>query len=324
MFFIARAQPPMLPPWLGATSTIRILSRAIGTPVSLQILKAGGSEYNAALPPHFNNPGKSVHPLLNTAIKAARRAGKIIMRYASQLDRLTVESKGRNDFVSQVDREAEAEIIDVIRRAYPHHAVLAEETGRQGESDYLWIVDPLDGTTNYLHGYPQYAVSIGIYHQGKPYQAVVFDPLKNDLYTASRGAGAQLNDRRMRVSGVSHFDKALLATGFPFREMRHLEVFIDTFRAILPQVSGVRRAGSAALDLAHVACGKLDGFWEFGLSAWDIAAGSLLVQEAGGLVSDFCGRPLQLESGQVLVGTPRVHAELLAVIRPHIPPDWCR
>lgn len=265
-----------------------------------------------------------MHPLLNTAVKAARRAGKVIMRHASQIDRLKIETKGRNDFVSQVDREAEAEIIDVIRRAYPEHAILAEETGNQGHGDYLWIIDPLDGTTNYLHGYPQYAVSIGVYRDNKPQHAVVFDPLKNELYTASRGAGAQLNDRRMRVSGVSTLPNALLATGFPFRNMENLEVFINTFRAILPQVSGVRRAGSASLDLAQVACGQLDGFWEFGLSAWDMAAGCLLVEEAGGLVSDFCGGQAQLESGHVVVGTPHIHAALLTQLRPHLPPEWCR
>lgn len=271
---------------------------------------------------HFNNPGNSMHPMLNTAVKAARRAGKVIMRYASQLDRLTVESKGRNDFVSQVDRDAEADIIDVIRRAYPDHAILGEETGRQGKGEYLWIIDPLDGTTNYLHGYPQYAVSIGLYYQNKPYQAVVFDPLKNELYTASRGAGAQLNDRRMRVSGVSHMESALLATGFPFRSMDNLDVFINTFRTILPRVSGVRRAGSASLDLAHVACGRLDGFWEFGLSPWDMAAGCLLVQEAGGLVSDFGGSPAYLETGHVVVGTPKIFDEILRLIQPHVPTEW--
>jgi myo-inositol-1(or 4)-monophosphatase len=265
-----------------------------------------------------------MHPMLNTAIKAARRAGKVIMRYAGQLDRLTVESKGRNDFVSQVDHEAEAEIIDVLHRAYPDHAILAEETGRHGKGEYLWIIDPLDGTTNYLHGYPQYAVSIGLYHQNKPSQAVVFDPLKNELFTASRGAGAQLNDRRMRVSGLANLDKALLATGFPFRSMDHLEIFINTFRAILPQVSGVRRAGSASLDLAHVACGRLDGFWEFGLSQWDLAAGCLLVQEAGGLVGDFCGGQSYLETGNVVVGSPRIYEEILRLIRPHVPAEWCR
>jgi myo-inositol-1(or 4)-monophosphatase len=264
-----------------------------------------------------------MHPMLNTAVKAARRAGKVIMRYASQLDRLTIESKGRNDFVSQVDRDAEAEIIDVIRHAYPDHAILAEETGRHGQSEYLWIIDPLDGTTNYLHGYPQYAVSIGLYHQDKPFQAVVFDPLKNDLYTASRGGGAQLNDRRMRVSGVTQFSNALLATGFPFRSMDQLEVFINTFRALLPQVSGVRRAGSASLDLAHVACGKLDGFWEFGLSPWDMAAGALLVEEAGGLVGDFCGQALKLDNGHIVVGTPKVYDEILRLLQPQLPAGWC-
>jgi len=264
-----------------------------------------------------------MHPLLTTAIKAARRAGKVIMRYAGQLDRLTIESKGRNDFVSQADREAELEIIEVIRRAYPGHEILAEETGRQGASDYVWIIDPLDGTTNFLHGYPQFAVSIGVYHENKPFQAVVFDPLRNELYTASRGAGAQINDRRMRISGASHLASALLGTGFPFRDMSHLEVFIDTFRRLLPQVNGVRRAGSASLDLAHVACGKLDGFWEFGLSPWDMAAGCLLIEEAGGLVSDFCGKQNQLAAGNIVAGTPRIHAELLSQIRPSVPSDWC-
>lgn len=264
-----------------------------------------------------------MHPMLNTAVKAARRAGKVVMRYASQIDRLTVESKGRNDFVSQVDREAEMEIIEVIRRGYPDHGILGEESGRHGKGDYLWIIDPLDGTTNYLHGYPQYAVSIGLQYQGKPYQAVVFDPLRNELFTASRGAGAQLNDRRMRVSGASHLDVALLATGFPFRNIDHLEVFMNTFRDILPRVSGVRRAGSAALDLAHVACGRLDGFWEFGLSPWDLAAGSLLIEEAGGRVSDFCGGQDYLDRGNIVVGTPRIYEELHRLITPHVPSGWC-
>jgi myo-inositol-1(or 4)-monophosphatase len=265
-----------------------------------------------------------MHPMLNTAVKAARRAGKVIMRHANQLDRLTVESKGRNDFVSQVDREAEAEIINVIRHAYPDHAILAEETGRQGKGEFLWIIDPLDGTTNYLHGYPQYAVSIGLNYQDRPFQAVVFDPLKNDLYTASRGGGAQLNDRRLRVSGVAHMESALLATGFPFKSMDHLDVWIDTFRTLLPQVSGVRRAGSAALDLAHVAAGKLDGFWEFGLSPWDLAAGCLLIEEAGGRVSDFCGGQTQIETGHIVAGTPRIYEEMLKLIQPLVPADWCR
>ncbi len=264
-----------------------------------------------------------MHPMLNTAVKAARRAGRVIMRHANQLERLTIESKGRNDFVSQVDRDAEYEIIEVLRRAYPDHAILAEETGRQGKGDYLWIIDPLDGTTNYLHGYPQYAVSIGLHYQDKPYQAVVFDPLKNELFTASRGAGAQINDRRMRVSGASSLEAALLATGFPYKNMDHLEVWIGTFRSLIPRVSGVRRAGSAALDLAHVACGRLDGFWEFGLNPWDLSAGCLLIEEAGGLVSDFCGGKHHVDKGHVIAGSPKVYSEMLEHIRTNIPAGWC-
>jgi len=257
-----------------------------------------------------------MHPMLNIAIKAARQAGKIILRHLDQLDRVQVESKGRNDFVSHVDRMAEEAILDVIRRAYPEHAVLAEESGLHRQHDYLWIVDPLDGTTNFLHGYPQFAVSIAVYHQGRPFQGVILDPLRNELFTASRGGGAQLNDRRIRVSKTSTLEQSLLGTGFPFKRMDHLETWIDSFRLLLPRTSGVRRAGSAALDLAHVACGRLDGFWEFGLSPWDIAAGCLLLQEAGGIVSDFSGGQSFLETGDVIGGNPRLHAELLRVLKP--------
>lgn len=252
--------------------------------------------------------------MLNTAVKAARRAGKVITRHADQLDRLTVESKGRNDFVSEVDRLAEGEIISVLRSAYPDHAILAEESGSLTGNDYQWIIDPLDGTTNYLHGYPQYAVSVAVYHQGKPFQAVVFDPLRNELFTGSRGAGAHLNDRRIRISRVTRLEQALLGTGFPFKSMDHLDDWIETFRVLLPRTSGVRRAGSAALDLAHVACGRLDGFWEFGLKPWDMAAGCLLIEEAGGLVGDFDGGPDWLATGNVVSGTPKIYQELLRVL----------
>ncbi len=259
-----------------------------------------------------------MHPMLNTAIKAARRAGKVIMRHYDQLDRLAVESNGRNDYVSEVDRRAEEEIIGVIRGAYPEHAILAEESGKQDGNDYLWIIDPLDGTTNYLHGFPQFSISIALYVQNKPSQAVVFDPLRNELFTAGRGAGAQLNDRRIRVSGTSRLEQSLLGTGFPFKSMDHLDIWINTFRALLPQTSGVRRAGSAALDLAYVACGRLDGFWEFGLSPWDMAAGCLLIEEGGGLVGDFGGEQGYLESGNLVAGNPKIYPELLRVIRQNI------
>ena len=175
-----------------------------------------------------------MHPMLNTAVKAARRAGKVILRNLTQIDRLAVETKGRNDFVSDVDRHAEAEIINVIRSAYPDHAILAEESGRQAGNDYLWIIDPLDGTTNYLHGYPQFAVSIALYYQNRATQAVIFDPLRDELFTASRGAGAQVNDRRIRVSEVSRMESSLLGTGFPFKSMEHLDAWISSFRTLLP------------------------------------------------------------------------------------------
>jgi myo-inositol-1(or 4)-monophosphatase len=258
--------------------------------------------------------------MLNTAIKAARQAGNVILRYSDKLDRLAVETKGRNDFVSEVDRDAEAEIIYVIRKAYPDHAILAEESGSYDGSSYQWVIDPLDGTTNFLHGYPQYAISIALLDKGKLDQAVVFDPLRNELFTASRGAGAQLNDRRIRVSRATRMSDALLGTGFPFKQFDYLETWINSFRTLLPLTSGVRRAGSAALDLVHVACGRLDGFWEIGLKPWDIAAGALIIEEAGGMVSDFVGGRNYLESGNIVAGTPKIHDEMLKQLAPHLPP----
>lgn len=260
-----------------------------------------------------------MHPMLNIAVKAARQAGKLLLRYSGQLERLSVQTKGRNDFVSEADRDAEQTIIRVLRAAYPQHAILAEESGAQGQNEYEWIIDPLDGTTNFLHGYPQFAVSIALRRQQKLDQAVVYDPLRDEIFTASRGAGAQLNDRRIRVSRNASLSDALLGTGFPFKSMEHLETWIQMFRTLLPLTHGVRRAGSAALDLAHVACGRLDGFWEIGLRPWDIAAGMLLVEEAGGLVSDFAGGQNFLASGNVIAANPRVHPEILGLIEPILP-----
>lgn len=257
-----------------------------------------------------------MHPMLNMAVKAARRAGTVIMRHLDRLETLTVESKGRSDFVTEVDRRAESEIIQVLRTAYPDHAFLAEESGAHAGDHYLWIIDPLDGTTNFLHGYPQFAVSIALQHKGRLDQAVVFDPIRNELYTASRGQGAQLNDRRIRVSRTSDFQYALLGTGFPFRSEQNLDAWIGTFRAMMLDCSGVRRAGSAALDLAHVACGRFDGFWEFGLNQWDMAAGCLLIEEAGGRIGDPLGEQNHLQSGDVVCGNPKIYAEMLKRIQP--------
>jgi len=263
-----------------------------------------------------------MHPLLNTAVKAARKAGTIILRHADHVDRLNIESKGRNDFVSEVDRLAEAEIIQIIRHAYPDHAILAEESGdhrgdQHGEtsgSPYKWIIDPLDGTTNFLHGYPQYAVSIAVSDNDKLDQAVIFDPLKDELFIASRGKGAQLNDRKIRVSKTTSMESALLGTGFPFKNLENIDTWIETFRQLLPETSGVRRAGSAALDLAHVASGRLDGFWEFGLKPWDIAAGCLLIQEAGGIVTDFNETNEFMKNGNVIAGNPKIYEHMVKIL----------
>jgi myo-inositol-1(or 4)-monophosphatase len=256
-----------------------------------------------------------LHPMLNIAVKAARRAAAVINRAARDLDGVTVTRKRHNDFVTEVDQAAEAAIIEVLRKAYPAHAILAEESGADGASEYEWIVDPLDGTTNFIHGFPQYAVSIALRHRGVLEQAVVFDPGRNELFTATRGRGAFLNDRRVRVSKRAKLAESLIGTGFPFRDLAHLDEYMTAFKAVTRETAGIRRAGAAALDLAYVAAGRLDGFWEIGLSPWDMAAGALLVLEAGGLVSDFDGESHYLERGNVVCGAPKVFAPLLHVVQ---------
>lgn len=262
-----------------------------------------------------------MQPLLNIAVRAARRAGDVIIRHMNFVHQLEVHSKGRNDFVSEVDRMAEAEIIAEIRKAYPDHAVLGEETGRDGEGDALWIIDPLDGTTNFLHGFPMFCVSIAFELRGRVEHAVVYDPMRQELFTASRGVGAQLDGRRIRVSTRKHLDGALIGTGFPYRSnIEWMDQYLKMFRGISEKVAGIRRAGSAALDLAYLAAGRLDGFWEFGLKRWDTAAGELLVREAGGLIGDLRGDDGFRDSGNVVAAPPKVFTALLAEIRPHLPP----
>lgn len=259
--------------------------------------------------------------MLNTAVKAARRAGSVIMRGARDLDILAVSKKRHNDFVTEVDKAAEAEIIEVLTKAYPDHAILAEESGASGASkdaEFKWIIDPLDGTTNFIHGFPQFCVSIGLMHKGIITQGVIFDPTRNELFTATRGAGAFLNDRRIRVSKRIRLAESLIGTGFPFRDMAHLEQYISMFRDITTNALGIRRAGAAALDLAYVACGRLDAFWEIGLAPWDMAAGSLLLTEAGGLIGDLTGETGYLESGNVVGGNPKVFVQLLQALAPHV------
>ncbi|MEK7231689.1 MAG: inositol monophosphatase family protein [Pseudomonadota bacterium] len=261
-----------------------------------------------------------MHPMLNTAVKAARRAGNIINRAAQNLDILSVTQKAINDFVSEVDHEAERAIIKILLDAYPAHAILAEESGAAGKSEFQWIIDPLDGTTNFLHGFPQYAVSIALAHKGVVTQAVIYDPGRNDLFTASRGRGAYLNDHRIRVSRRTKLQQSLLGTGFPFKEFSHVDAYLAMFRDLTQKTSGLRRAGAATLDLAYVAAGRLDGFWEFGLSPWDVAAGSLLITEAGGLVGDLEGNSTYLESGNIVAGSPKIFAQLIQALAPHLPP----
>ena len=261
-----------------------------------------------------------MHPMLNIAVKAARRAGNIINRATRNLDIVAAKEKAANDYVSDVDREAEQAIIRTLLDAYPDHSILAEESGAAGKSEYQWIVDPLDGTTNFLHGFPQYAVAIALSHRGVVTQAVIYDPAHNDLFTATRGRGAYLNDQRVRVSKRIQLKSSLIGTGFPFRQLEHIDAYLAMLRDMMKSTAGVRRAGAAALDLAYVAAGRLDGFWELGLSPWDMAAGALLITEAGGLVGDLEGNDGYMTSGNIVAGAPKVFVELLRLIGPRLTP----
>jgi myo-inositol-1(or 4)-monophosphatase len=259
-----------------------------------------------------------MHPTLNIAIRAANAAGDLIYNYLEHVDQLVVSSKAQNDFVSEVDKKAEDIIIATLLKAFPDHSIKAEESGETSgkQSDCQWIIDPLDGTTNFLHGFPQFSVSIALKEKGRLTQAVVYNPVSQELFTATRGEGAMLNNRRIRVSKRKSLDGALLGTGFPFRQQEHLDIYLETFRALFPMTAGIRRPGSAALDLAYVASGRLDGFWEIGLSEWDMAAGALLVQEAGGLLGDFSGGHEYLESGNIICGNSKVFKQLVQKIVP--------
>lgn len=260
-----------------------------------------------------------MHPILNVAIRAAREAGKIINRGAMDIGALKVEQKDTNDFVSEIDRNAEQAIINILKEAYPNHGFYGEETGKtNSESDNIWIIDPLDGTTNFLHNFPAYCISIALQEKGVLTQAVIYDPVRNDLFTATRGSGAFLNNRRIRVTQRTKLQEALLSTGFPFKDFSYLDTYINIFRDMAKKTAGLRRPGSAALDLAYVAAGFTDGFFEINLSPWDIAAGALLVQEAGGIVGDFEGNESWLRTGNIVAANPKVFGQMLQVIAPHL------
>lgn len=258
-----------------------------------------------------------MHPMLNIATRAARKAGDIIARSSDKVYTLTITSKKENDFVSEVDQRAEVAVIETLLKAYPDHSILAEESGSHAGNEFQWIIDPLDGTTNYIHGFPQYAVSIALQHKNRLEVAVIYDPISQELFTATRGEGAQLNGKRIRVANRVNHKGALFGTGIPFSDMDLYDLHQKTMRSLVAGSAGIRRAGSAALDLAYVAAGRLDGFWEFGLKPWDMAAGALLIEEAGGMVGDLNGGFDHFQSGNILAANPRLFKEMLQLIQPH-------
>lgn len=262
-----------------------------------------------------------MHPFVNTAVRAARKAGDTIVRGLTRFEGVETATKGLNDYVTNIDRAAEAEIIDILHTAYPHHAFLAEESGASGNADTTWIIDPLDGTTNFMHGFPQFAVSIACQVRDVIEHAVIYDPMRQEIFTASRGGGAYLESRRLRVSKQRTLEGSLIGTGFPYRENLHyLDPYMAMLRTVMTTAAGVRRPGAAALDLAYVAAGRTDGFFEIGLKAWDTAAGTLMVREAGGLVGTLDGGDYR-QNGNIIAGNPRVYMALVEAFAPHLPAD---
>jgi len=273
--------------------------------------------------PRFRHSGIAVmEPMVNIALRAARKAGDMIARATERSDLIKIDEKGRNDYVTEIDRAAEKEIIYHLRKAYPDHSIIGEESGHlQGENDdYQWIIDPLDGTTNFIHGIPHFAVSIGCRYKGKLEHAVVFDPMRREEFTASRGRGAFLNGKRIRVSGRIGLAGSLVATGIPFNRpsIDHMEPYLTCLTELATQSSGIRRLGVASLDLAYLSAGRVDAFWEMNLKPWDIAAGVLLVKEAGGLVSDFSGGENYMDSGNIVCATPKLFKPTLKVVQKHL------
>lgn len=258
-------------------------------------------------------------PIVNIAVQAARAAGNTIMRAADRLDTVKVSQKRPNDYVTEVDQIVERDIINIIRKAHPNHSILGEESGETAGNDTQWIIDPIDGTRNFIHGFPHFAVSIAIAHKGIVQHGVIYDPVRQELFTATRGKGAQLNEHRIRVSKHSQLEECLMGTGFPYRHSpEHQAAYVNSLQALIPSCGDIRRAGAATLDLAYVAAGRLDGFWELGLQPWDIAAGALLIKEAGGIVCDPNGGEDFMKSGNIVAGNPKILKLLLKTIRPHL------
>jgi myo-inositol-1(or 4)-monophosphatase len=294
----------------------------------LSLPASPGSDFPVPLAPRYRHKrcwratsaqsmSSNLHPMLNVAIKAARAAGAIINRAALDVESVRISQKQINDFVTEVDHASEQAIIETLLTAYPGHGILAEESGSQHgakDSDFVWIIDPLDGTTNFIHGFPVYCVSIALAFKGKIEQAVVYDPSRNDLFTATKGRGAFLNERRIRVSKRTQLKECLISTGFPFRPGDNFKNYLAMMGDVMQRTAGLRRPGAAALDLAYVAAGYTDGFFETGLSSWDVAAGSLLVTEAGGLIGNFTGEADFLDQKECLAGTPRIYGQLVQIL----------
>ena len=256
-----------------------------------------------------------MHPMLNIAIQAARNASKIILRFIEQLESIEINLKSRNNFVSEVDRLSEHEIIKFIRKAYPEHHIIAEESGEIPGNEFCWIIDPLDGTLNYLHGFPQYAISIALKRNNKIEIGVIYDPIRNEMFTATRGRGAQMNNHRIRVSKCNTLDQSLIGTGYPPNNIDYLPPFLNSLSKLIPKVAEIRHPGSAALNLAYLASGRLDGYYELGLKSWDLAAGILLIQEAGGITTDFSGQDNYLKTGEIVAGNSSIHKQLLEIVQ---------
>ena len=257
-----------------------------------------------------------MHPILNIATQAARQASRIILRFMEQMDKVSISEKSINDFVTQVDKLSEEAIISHIKKSYPHHAILSEEAGfiAGKDDEYTWVIDPLDGTRNFMHGYPQFSISIAIMKNNVTEFGLIYDPIRQELFTATRGQGAYVNSRRMRISDAKRMGQTLIATGFPFRKKENIKTYLTAFENVFSKCGDIRRAGSAALDLAYVAAGRLDGYWESDLFIWDIAAGALMVKEAGGMATDFQNTETYLESGKIIAANPKIHKELIQLI----------
>jgi myo-inositol-1(or 4)-monophosphatase len=271
---------------------------------------------------HFKRQIFSMEPMLNMALRAARKGAEVLQKNSQHRDVLKIEEKAKNDYVTEMDKAVEKEILYHLRKAYPDHQFIGEESGAsEQQSDYQWFIDPIDGTTNFIYGIPHFAISIGCFYKGKPEHAVILDPSKQEEFTASRGQGAKLNGRRIRVSQRKGLSGALLATGIPFNDstMIHIKAYLDGMEEVLQQeCSGIRRMGAASLDLAYVAAGRLDGYWEMNLKPWDMAAGILLIQEAGGFIGDFVGGNSMMESGNIVCGNNKVFKPLLSIVGRHL------